>query len=377
MLVMIKRIIAKHKTKIIVAAAVSALLAGAWFYGGNNKAANATPGTFLQDRNAPSAHDAALSDNDMSAEVCQTGVISPSTGTPNMAGSNVLVPSSSGNESAFTPELPIPGVLVEPFDNVTVEASTESVNASATEATAGTTAKAPTDTTAAAPNDTKPGTTTATPNDTKSEAQSISPAQTPSWMSQESSSESSASMPSQTPAGAIGSDTNKDKYLTGPVPDGKPLPVEPEDMAAGDGSFIVTLSVRCDTLIGNIGLMDKEKRELVPEDGVIFPATAVVAYDGESAFNVLQRELKRARIHMEFRNTPIYNSAYIVGINNLYELDAGDLSGWMYCVNGWYPNYGYSRYLLEPGDVVEFRYTCDLGRDLGQSWVNGGQLYDE
>jgi len=90
-------------------------------------------------------------------------------------------------------------------------------------------------------------------------------------------------------------------------------------------------------------------------------------------FNILQREMRRARIHMEFRNTPIYNSAYIMGINNLYEFDVGELSGWMYKVNGWVPNYGCSRYQLQPDDVIEWHYTCDLGRDLGEYWLGGGQ----
>ena len=43
---------------------------------------------------------------------------------------------------------------------------------------------------------------------------------------------------------------------------------------------------------------------------------------------------------MEFENTPMYNSAYIEGIHNLYELDCGERSGWMYKVNDWFPNYG-------------------------------------
>ena len=70
---------------------------------------------------------------------------------------------------------------------------------------------------------------------------------------------------------------------------------------------------------------------------------------------------------MEASWTPIYNSAYIEGIHNLYEFDCGNLSGWMYRVNGWYPNYGCSRYQLENGDVVEWRFTCDLGKDIGGS----------
>jgi hypothetical protein len=110
---------------------------------------------------------------------------------------------------------------------------------------------------------------------------------------------------------------------------------------------------------------------------VIFPATKVTAYEGESVFNVLQREMRLAGIHMTFRNTPIYNSAYLEAINNIYEFDAGELSGWMYCVNGWYPNYGSSRYQLQPGDVIELNYTCELGRDLaGAAWAGGAQIDD-
>ena len=166
---------------------------------------------------------------------------------------------------------------------------------------------------------------------------------------------------------------DKDKYLTDPTPEGKPIPIEPQDVSMGDSSFTVTLTVRCDMILRNMNLLTKEKHELVPEDGVIFPATAVTAYEGESVFNVLHRTMKQAGIHLTFRNTPIYNSAYIEAINNLYEFDVGELSGWMYCVNGWYPNYGCSRYQLNPGDVIAWNYTCELGRDLGQDWIGGRQ----
>jgi hypothetical protein len=171
----------------------------------------------------------------------------------------------------------------------------------------------------------------------------------------------------------LDAETNKDKYLTDPVPEGKPVPVEPQDMTPGEAAYAATLSVRCDTILDNMKHLDKEKVELVPEDGVIFPATKVTFYEGESVFNVLQREMKKAKIHMEFRNTPIYNSAYIMGINNLYEFDVGELSGWMYKVNDWFPNYGVSRYQLKEGDVVEFVYTCNLGRDVGGHYATRGE----
>ncbi len=67
----------------------------------------------------------------------------------------------------------------------------------------------------------------------------------------------------------------------------------------------------------------------------------------------------------------MYNSAYIEGINNLYEFDCGSLSGWMYKVNEWFPNYGCSRYELKNGDDVVWCYTCDLGYDVGGGYATG------
>ena len=170
----------------------------------------------------------------------------------------------------------------------------------------------------------------------------------------------------------ISAETGKDKYMTDPVPEGKPIPKEPQNAVITDNKLTCTLSVRCDTILQNIKWLNPEKVELVPRDGAILPVTTVSFYEGESVFNVLQREMKKAGIHMEFENTPIYNSAYIEGINNLYEFDCGELSGWMYKVNGWFPNYGCSRYQLKQGDVIEWVYTCDLGVDVGGFSAIGG-----
>ena len=170
----------------------------------------------------------------------------------------------------------------------------------------------------------------------------------------------------------IDTGTGKDKYLTDPVPEGKPAPVEPEDVEIGDEEWTCTLSVSCATILDNMNLCDPEKRELVPEDGWILKPMTVTFAENESVFNVLQRTLKEQGIHMEFEYTPAYHTAYIEGINNLYEFDVGELSGWMYSVNGWFPIYGCSRYRLQDGDVVEWKYTCDLGNDIGGGEAVGG-----
>lgn len=165
----------------------------------------------------------------------------------------------------------------------------------------------------------------------------------------------------------------KDKYLTDPIPEGKPKPVEPEDQEVDKGNALTcTFSIECSTILNNLDQLDPDKLEMVPSSGTILATTTVTFYEGESVYDVLQRVCKENGIHMEASWTPIYNSAYVEGIHNLYEFDCGNLSGWMYRVNGWYPNYGCSRYQLQDGDVVEWRYTCDLGNDIGGGYAVGG-----
>ena len=167
-----------------------------------------------------------------------------------------------------------------------------------------------------------------------------------------------------------GTATNQDKYNTDPIPSGKPMPVEPENQQVDNRKkYTCTFSIECSTILNNLEDLDKDKLELVPSNGMILPPTTVTFYDGESVYDVLQRVCKENKIHMESSWTPIYNSAYVEGINNLYEFDCGELSGWMYRVDGWYPNYGCSRYQLKDGEVVEWRYTCDLGKDVGCDWM--------
>lgn len=167
-------------------------------------------------------------------------------------------------------------------------------------------------------------------------------------------------------------EVSKDQYKTEAQPAGKPAPVEPQSVAAGTKEYTCTISISCATLLNNMDRLSKDKKELVPADGWILQAKQVTFYEGESVFNILQRVCKQEKIHMEYENTPIYNSAYIEGIGNLYEFDAGDLSGWMYQVNDWFPNYGCSRYQPKDGDVVKWVYTCNLGDDVG-----GGQALNE
>ena len=129
-----------------------------------------------------------------------------------------------------------------------------------------------------------------------------------------------------------------------------------------------TITIRCNTILNNMGRLKPGKERYVPSNGIILATSTVEFKKGETVFDVLKRACSYAGIPLEYSYTPLYESYYIEGINNLYEFDCGAQSGWMYKVNGWFPNYGCSSYTLKNGDNIVWDYTCEgLGADVGGS----------
>ena len=150
---------------------------------------------------------------------------------------------------------------------------------------------------------------------------------------------------------------------TQPVPDSQQNNGNP---ASGEKKKYVTIEIHCDTILDNMENLTGGKEVYVPGSGTILSTSKIEFEEGETVFDVLKKACNRAGIQLEYRYTPIYESYYIEGINHLYEFDCGDESGWMYKVNGWFPNYGCSSYVLEEDDVIVWCYTCNgLGADVG------------
>ncbi len=142
----------------------------------------------------------------------------------------------------------------------------------------------------------------------------------------------------------------------------------------------VTLYVNC------IELLDVDETSMssalrssgvIPSDGIIIPEGEYPLHEGDTAFDVLRSALNDKRIHFDYTSISD-KSAYVKGINNIYEYDCGDLSGWMYSVNGIFPTISSSEYVLEDGDRIVWMYTCDLGRDVGDTYytMNGGSDHE-
>lgn len=140
------------------------------------------------------------------------------------------------------------------------------------------------------------------------------------------------------------------------------------------------ITIVCNTINENMDNLKKEKQPFVPSDGVLLNGIAVEVKDGDSAFDVVKRACEnntckakckyceKKGIQIDFTYTPAFDTYYIKGIHQLYEKDCGMQSGWMYSVNGTFPNVGSSSYKIKSGDKIVFAYTCNMGDDIGNSY---------
>jgi hypothetical protein len=113
-----------------------------------------------------------------------------------------------------------------------------------------------------------------------------------------------------------------------------------------------------------------------PEDmGVIMKATMVEIEEGETVLDVLKKAARQNNIPISVRGKK--SAAYVEGINNLFEFDHGAKSGWLYRVNGSIYSKSAGAFTLKDGDVIEWIYTLDLGRDIGADGSDLGRVPDE
>ena len=115
----------------------------------------------------------------------------------------------------------------------------------------------------------------------------------------------------------------------------------------------VTMTIRCDKVAG--------ENENIPEDGIILDVTEFQIEEGDSVYDILTEAAQSYGIQVDNTGSGF---VYIAGINYLYEFDFGDLSGWIYHVNGESPSVGCGDYILSDGDRIEWLYTLELGNDL-------------
>jgi hypothetical protein len=94
----------------------------------------------------------------------------------------------------------------------------------------------------------------------------------------------------------------------------------------------------------------------------ILPAQPVPWEPGDTVLDLLIRVTREKRIHMAHRGRG--RTGYVEGIDNLYEFDHGPASGWVYSVNGVFPDRSAGGWEADQGDEIIWWYTLDAGRDV-------------
>lgn len=139
------------------------------------------------------------------------------------------------------------------------------------------------------------------------------------------------------------------------------------------GTMRVSVCADCSAALAEMDSIDPSVNpaEIIPEDGEVIQGCEVMLPPGASAFDALIAAAREQRVRVDYSGG--LWGAYIRGIGEIYEFGFGELSGWMYRVNGEYPEVSASDYILEEGDSVEFVFTLNLGGDIGNSYTEEAQ----
>jgi hypothetical protein len=103
--------------------------------------------------------------------------------------------------------------------------------------------------------------------------------------------------------------------------------------------------------------------------GTILSTEEMDIGDSETVLDILKKATRASKIQMEYSGSGA--TAYVKGIDNLYEFDNGSGSGWMYSVNNKFPNRSAGVWSIKPGDHIQWLYTEDLGKDVGAGAEDG------
>ncbi|MBY0099231.1 DUF4430 domain-containing protein [Mesobacillus maritimus] len=87
----------------------------------------------------------------------------------------------------------------------------------------------------------------------------------------------------------------------------------------------------------------------------ILPVTSVEFQEGDTVLSITQKIVRARGIQISV--TGASATAYVQGIDNLYEFDHGPLSGWEAFVNGQGLDRSAGVYGVQPGQAIMWRYT--------------------
>lgn len=131
------------------------------------------------------------------------------------------------------------------------------------------------------------------------------------------------------------------------------------DNTTGRHTVTVTLTIDISRISGENSkkLINQDDRDRAASSGGTLLTTRLSMKDTDTVYDALVTSCQAAGIEMGARDT-IYDM-YVYEIDSFKEFDSGSSSGWMYSVNGTFPQRSCSDYKLSDGDRIVWTYVND------------------
>ena len=116
----------------------------------------------------------------------------------------------------------------------------------------------------------------------------------------------------------------------------------------------VTVTIECKTL----ETVDKDLMDSVSDNGVMLSDTEIEIAEDKTVIDLL------TEMGIDF----LLSGNLIDSINGLATGDGGEMSGWLFTINGEFPTESADQVVVNDGDKIAFLFTCDWGEDVGLSF---------
>ncbi len=110
-----------------------------------------------------------------------------------------------------------------------------------------------------------------------------------------------------------------------------------------------SVSVECTILLDKLDKLIPEKKDIIPKDGIIISEREVEILEGENGLDIIRKTGAVVRS----------SDGYIQGINSIDERDCGNMSGWIYEINGEAVMESLGDYKPSDGDKIELIYYAE------------------
>lgn len=153
---------------------------------------------------------------------------------------------------------------------------------------------------------------------------------------------------------AVTTTTTTKAAVTTTQPQGGSIIVVDETTTRQQSEANVSLLISCKTAV-DYGIRERPGYSgIIPENGIMLNVS-VKLENGDTVMTLLVRTLRENNISLNKQGD------YIRGIGGLNERDCGGTSGWLYSVNGVFPNSSMAGFKLSDGDSVNISYSVKNG----------------